>query len=95
MALVLVMAALVGAGVWAATRLERHMDTPATLARQSVRHDSCRPPAARRTGAGHACPGQLSTGEPWAGHPNPGQVSRTRNVRCRYRDTAHHQAGVC
>jgi hypothetical protein len=94
MALVVVMAALVGAGVWAAARLERHMDTPTTLARQSLRHHSCGPPAARRTVGGHACSGQLSTGEPWAGHPNPGQLSRARNVRCRCRDTAHHRAGV-
>jgi hypothetical protein len=92
--LVVVMAALVGAGVWAAARLERHMDTPATLARQSLRHHSCGPAAARRTAAGHTCSGQLSTGEPWAGHPNPGQLSRARNVRCRCRDTAHHRAGV-
>jgi hypothetical protein len=94
MALVVVMAALVGAGVWAAARLERHMDTPTMLARQSLRHHSCGPPAARRTVGGHACSGQLSTGEPWAGHPNPGQLSRARNVRCRCRDTAHHRAGV-
>ena len=37
MAMVVVMAALVGAGVWAAVRLEGHMDTPATLAGQSPR----------------------------------------------------------
>jgi hypothetical protein len=95
MALVVVLAALLGAGVWAAIRLEGHMDTPATLARQSLRHHSCGPPAARRTGAGRACSGQFSTGEPRAGHPNPGQLSRARNVRCRCRDTAHHRAGVC
>ena len=34
MAMVVVLAALVGTGVWAAVRLEGHMDTPATLARQ-------------------------------------------------------------
>ena len=94
MAMVVVMAALVGAGVWAAVRLEGHMDTPATLARQSLGHHSRGPSAARGTGAGHACPGQLSAGEPWAGHPSPGQLSRARNVRCRCRDTAHHRAGV-
>jgi hypothetical protein len=91
---VVVMAALVGAGVWAAARLEGHMDTPATLARQSLRHHSCGPPAARRTEAGHACSGELSTGESWARHPDPGQLSRARNVRCRCRDTAHYRAGV-
>ena len=94
MALVVVMAALLGAGVWVATHLEGHMATPATVARQSLRHHSCGPPAARRTGAGHACSGQLSTGDPWAGHPDPGQLSGARNVRCRCRDTAHHRAGV-
>jgi hypothetical protein len=87
MALVVVMAVLVGAGVWAATRLEGHMGTPATRARQS-------PPAARRTGAGHACSGQLCTSQRWAGHPSPGQASGARNVRCRYRDPARHWAGV-
>ncbi|HEY1675057.1 MAG TPA: hypothetical protein VGG50_20260 [Streptosporangiaceae bacterium] len=94
MALVVVVAALMGAGVWAATRLEGHMDTPATLARQPLRHHSSGPSAAHRTGAGHACSGQLSTGEPWADHLSPGQLSRARNVRCRCRDTAHHRAGV-
>ena len=52
MAMVVVMAALVGAGVWAAVRLEGHMDTPATLAGQP------RPaaPSRMRRPAGHATP---------------------------------------
>lgn len=51
MAIVVVMAALVGAGVWAAVRLEGHMDTPATLAGQSPgRAEPMRRPA------GHATP---------------------------------------
>ena len=37
MAMVVVMAALVGTGVWAAVRLEGHMDTPAPTAGQSPR----------------------------------------------------------
>ena len=89
MAMVVVMAALVGAGVWAAVRLEGHMDTPATLAGQSPaapsRSATCRsrhpggPPAPRRTGVAHVC----------TGHPG-----RARNVRCRCRDTARQRAGV-
>ena len=94
MAMVVVLAALVGTGVWAAVRLEGHMDTPAAPAGQPPRRHPGGRPAARRTGARLACSGQLSTGEPWAGHPSPGQLGRARNVRCRCRDTAHHRAGV-
>ena len=90
MAMVVVMAALVGAGVWAAVRLEGHMDTPATLAGQSPRRaepDAATgrsrhpggPPAPRRTGVAHVR----------TGHPG-----RARNVRCRCRDTARQRAGV-
>jgi hypothetical protein len=79
MAMVVVMAALVGTGVWAAVRLEGHMDTPATLAGQSPRRHPGGPPAPRRTGVAHECTGR------------PGQA---RNVRCRCRDTARQRAGV-
>jgi hypothetical protein len=79
MAMIVVMAALVGAGVWAAVRLEGHMDTPATLAGQPPRRHPGRPPAPRRTGVAHVCTGR------------PGRV---RNVRCRCRDTARQRAGV-
>jgi hypothetical protein len=79
MAMVVVMAALVGTGVWAAVRLEGHMDTPATQAGQSPRHHPGGPPAPRRTGVAHECTSR------------PGQA---RNVRCRCRDTARQRAGV-
>jgi len=79
MAMVVVMAALVGTGVWAAVRLEGHMDTPARPARQSPRRHPAEPAASRRTGVAHACTG------------HPGQA---RNVRCRCRDTARQRAGV-
>ena len=85
MAMVVVMAALVGAGVWAAVRLEGHMDTPATLARQSLRRHRRRPPPGDRGRARLPVPHG-----PWA----TGQLGRARNVRCRCRDTAHHRAGV-
>jgi len=99
MAMVVVMAALVGAGVWAAVRLEGHMDTPAALAGQPPRRHPGGRPAARRTGTGHACSHQLLTTEPCAGQPSTGQLSpghlaRGRNVRCRCRATAHQRAGV-
>ena len=80
MAMVVVMAALVGTGVWAAVRLEGHMDTPATLAGQSPRRHPGGPPAARRTGA-----------RARLHRPPP---LRARNVRCRCRDTARQRAGV-
>jgi hypothetical protein len=98
MAMVVVMAALVGTGVWVAVRLEGHMDTPATLARQSGhRHGLARqsghrhgPPAVHRTGTGHLGAGQAGTGS--VGH---GHIGTGRNVRCRCRDHAAHQrAGV-
>jgi hypothetical protein len=79
MAMVVVMAALVGTGVWAAVRLEGHMDTPARPARQSPRRHPAEPPVSRRTAVAHACTG------------HPGQA---RNVRCRCRDTARQRAGV-
>jgi hypothetical protein len=79
MAMVVVMAALVGTGVWAAVRLEGHMDTPAPPAGQSPRRHPGGPPAPRRAGVAHVCPG----------HPGP-----ARNVRCRCRDTARQRAGV-
>jgi len=79
MAMVVVMAALVGTGVWAAVRLEGHMDTPAPPAGQSPRRHPGGPPAPRRAGVAHVCPG----------HPG-----RARNVRCRCRDTARQRAGL-
>jgi hypothetical protein len=79
MAIVVVMAALVGTGVWAAVRLEGHMDTPATPAGQSPRRHPGGPSAPRRTGVANAC----------TGHPGP-----VRNVRGRCRDSARQRAGV-
>jgi hypothetical protein len=88
MALVLVMAVLVGTGVWVAVRLEGHMDTPATLARQSERRHG--PPAAHKADTGHVGTGHVGTG-----HVGTGHVGAGRNVRCRCRDNpAHHRAGV-
>ena len=88
MAMVVVMAALVGAGVWAAVRLEGHMDTPATLARHAAPPPT---PAARGPGPGTP-PRQLTRG---AGrHVCTGHPGRARNVRCRCRDTARQRAGV-
>ena len=55
MAMVVVMAALVGTGVWAAVRLEGHMDTPATLASQSERRHGP-PVAVARTGTNRPPP---------------------------------------
>jgi hypothetical protein len=85
MAMVVVIAALVGTGVWVAVRLEGHMDTPATVARKTEDRRSGGPPAARRTGTGHVCTGQICTGH----------FATGRNVRCRCRDKpAHPRAGV-
>ena len=98
MALVLVMAVLVGTGVWVAVRLEGHMDTPATLARRSERRHG--PPAVRKAGTGHVGTGHigtghLGTGHIGTGHIGTGQAGSGRNVRCRCRDNpAHHRAGV-
>ncbi|HEY3953495.1 MAG TPA: hypothetical protein VGM53_08985 [Streptosporangiaceae bacterium] len=78
MALVVVMAVLVGAGVWVAVRLEGHMDTPATLARQSERRPS--PPAAHKADTGHAGSGHVGAG-------------RNVRCRCRD-NPAHRRAGV-
>jgi hypothetical protein len=90
MAMVVVIAALVGTGVWVAVRLEGHMDTPATVARKTEDRRSGGPPAARRTGTGHVCTGHVCTGQICTGHFAAG-----RNVRCRCRDKpAHPRAGV-
>ena len=86
MAMVVVIAALVGAGVWVAVRLEGHMDTPATLARQSEHRHG--PPAVHRTGTGHLGAGHVGTG-----HVGHGHIGTGRNVRCRDR-AAHQPAGV-
>jgi L-aminopeptidase/D-esterase-like protein len=78
MALVLVMAVLVGTGVWVAVRLEGHMDTPATLARQSERRHG--PPAAHKADTGHVGSGHVGAG-------------RNVRCRCRD-NPAHRRAGV-
>ncbi len=71
MAMVVVMAALVGAGVWAAVRLEGHMDTPATLAGQSpTRHspaDGRRPAGLELRTSAPATPGGRGTSAAGAG----------------------------
>jgi len=91
MAMVVVIAALVGAGVWVAVRLEGHMDTPATLARQPEHRHG--PPAVHRTGTGHLGAGHVGTGHIGHGHIGHGHIGTGRNVRCRDR-AAHQPAGV-
>lgn len=76
--MVLVMAVLVGTGVWVAVRLEGHMDTPATLASQSERRHG--PPVAHKADTGHGGTGQVGAG-------------RNVRCRCRD-NPAHHRAGV-
>jgi hypothetical protein len=92
MAMVVVMAALVGTGVWAAVRLEGHMDRPATLDRRRSEHRHG-PPAVHRTGTGHLGADHVGTGRVGHGHIGHGHIGTGRNVRCRDR-AAHQPAGV-
>ena len=85
MAMVVVMAALVGAGVWAAVRLEGHMDTPATPAGQPPGRHPGGPPAPAGPGLRTSAPAALGgrgTSAAGAGTPPASETPPASGPAC-------------